>query len=144
VLEVPAPDTDPVALQRLGEDVRRLYLEDYARRWDAFLADIRLLPAQDLSHATQMARILSAPQSPLATLLQAVVHETTLGAREPARAGVAGRAGDTLRDARESRVGRLGEEDPTRIAQAIPGSRFESIVDDRYAGLRALVRGSGS
>ncbi|HEY4958896.1 MAG TPA: type VI secretion system membrane subunit TssM, partial [Caldimonas sp.] len=52
---------DPLALGRLTDQVRRLYLLDYVKQWEGFIADIRMLPFGNLAQAVQMARILSAP-----------------------------------------------------------------------------------
>jgi type VI secretion system protein ImpL len=133
------PKGDPAAMQRLGEDVRLLYLQDYARIWRAFLDDIRLLHVSTLAQATQLARILSAPDSPLASLLTAASHETTLGAKPAANSNVVDEAGDKLSAARQKLLKIIGEPDPTKIAPVSAGGPLEDIVDARFSGLRALV-----
>jgi len=133
------PRGDPAATLRLTEDVRLLYLQDYARIWSAFLDDIRIVRAATLTQAAQIARILSAPDSPLASLLRAASRETTLGAKPEGEASVVDKASDKVSAARDKLLKIIGESDPTRIASVTPGTRLESIVDDRFAGLRALV-----
>jgi type VI secretion system protein ImpL len=137
------PRGDPATLQRLTEDVRLLYLQDYARIWSTFLDDIRIVRADSLTQATQIARILSAPDSPLATLARAASRETTLGARPADEASVVDKANDKVTAAREKLLKIIGEPDPTKIAPVASGTRLESIVDDRFAGLRALVTPAG-
>ena len=66
------------ASPELIEEVRRLYLADYARIWEQLLADLSLAPADSLSRSVELARLLSGPQSPLPRLLAAVAHETRL------------------------------------------------------------------
>ncbi|GAA4333571.1 type VI secretion system membrane subunit TssM [Pigmentiphaga soli] len=143
VLALPAASEagsrDPVAMERLNQDVRRLYLEDYARTWEAFINDVRLTRAADLQQAMQIARILSAPDSPLAAFLTAASRETTLGERPAGEANVVSRTTDRIRDARQDLLRIMGGDDPTRMAPVVSG-RIENIVDNRFAGLRALVR----
>ncbi|HEX6363892.1 MAG TPA: type VI secretion system membrane subunit TssM, partial [Albitalea sp.] len=82
VLGVAEPPRDTAATLRAGEplldDVRRIYLNEYAAIWEAFIADVRLLPMASLSQSIQMARLLSAPDSPLPPLMKAMTRETTL------------------------------------------------------------------
>src|SRR5260370_40232141 len=125
------PRGDPAATQRLTEDVRLLYLQDYARIWSAFLDDIRIVRAATLTQATQIARILSAPDSPLASLLRAASRETTLGAKPEGEASVVDKASDKVTAARDKLLKIIGESDPTKIPSVEPGPRLESIVDDR-------------
>lgn len=133
------PRGDPAATVRLTEDVRLLYLQDYARIWRAFLDDIRIVRAATLTQATQIARILSAPDSPLASLMRAASRETTLGAKPEGETSVVDKATDKVSAARDKLLKIIGETDPTRIAPVTQGNRLENIVDDRFAGLHALV-----
>lgn len=92
----------------------------------------------------QIARILSAADSPLAMLVKAASRETTLGARPEGETTVVDKANDKITAAREQLLKIIGGPDPTRIAPVAPGTRLESIVDDRFAGLRALVTSPGA
>ncbi len=134
---------DPLALSRLTDEVRRVYLGDYARSWEAFIADIRLQPMGDVAQATQMARILSAPDNPLVPLLRAVVRETTLTAEtsKDAVQRVEDKATSTIQQSREQLAKLLGNKSGPG---AVPrGQRIESLVDDRFEGLRRFVQGGG-
>jgi type VI secretion system protein ImpL len=130
---------DPAALVRgnesLLDDVRRLYLNEYAQAWEAFVADVRLLPMASLSQSIQMSRLLSAADSPLPPLLRGMSRETTL-------LGTGGRtsiekASDTatglIRGARDALAGAVSPRPQPS------GPAIESIVDDRFTGLRRLV-----
>ncbi|CAG1015129.1 hypothetical protein BURC_00880 [Burkholderiaceae bacterium] len=131
---------DPLALGRLTDDVRRVYLADYAKTWEHFVNDVRLLPMTDLPQSVQMARVLSAPDNPLAPLLRAMVKETTLAADTSKNAvqKVEDRAASTIAQSREQLARMLGQKSaPGAVA---PGARIESIVDERFAGLRQLVK----
>ena len=131
---------DPLALGRLTDQVRRLYLLDYVKQWEGFIADIRMLPFGNLAQAVQMARILSAPDNPLAPLTRALSKETTLTVSESK--DVVERAQDkaktTISDSREQLLRLLGNKNAPDVVA--PGARIESIVDDRFEGLRALVK----
>jgi len=129
--------TDPDVQQQLNDDVRRLYLNDYARIWETFIADIKMLPAGSMSQAVQLSRVLSAPDNPLVPLMKALSHQTTLGESKDMVAKAETRARDVVKRSREELARLLGGQ-PTQ--GALPaGARIESIVDDRFAGLRQLV-----
>jgi type VI secretion system protein ImpL len=127
---------DAAALGALTDRVRRLYLEEYAKVWEALLADVRLIRANGLDKNIEMARILSGTGSPLASFLRAVAKETTL---IPADAGkdVVSKATETVRNTRKGLEDLFGG-DPNK-PQADAGRRIESIVDDRFEPLRRLV-----
>ncbi|RFU48332.1 type VI secretion system membrane subunit TssM [Paraburkholderia sp. DHOC27] len=137
------PRGDPAAMLRLTEDVRLLYLQDYARIWSAFLDDIRIVHATTLTQATQIARILSAPDSPLVALARAASRETTLASKPESEASVVDKANDKLTAARDKLLKIIGGPDPTKVAPVAPGAQLESIVDDRFTALRALVASAG-
>jgi len=69
---------DAANLGALTDRVRRLYLEEYNKQWDALLADVKLVRATGIEKSIETARILSGAASPLANFLRAVVKETTL------------------------------------------------------------------
>jgi type VI secretion system protein ImpL len=65
-------------LAQLRRDILGLYLDDYTRRWDALLATVALKPFTTLSQGQDELYLLSAPESPLRDLLQAIDQETQL------------------------------------------------------------------
>nr|WP_315595954.1 type VI secretion system membrane subunit TssM [uncultured Cupriavidus sp.] len=64
---------------RLHREVRGLYLAEYVRHWESFLADIRVVSGDSLAFDLEVLRQLAAADSPLLRLGRAVMHETTLG-----------------------------------------------------------------
>ena len=62
----------------VADAVRRLYLDDYIRTWDRFLADVRVVRLTDLERSVDIARLLASPESPLPAYIRAVVRETRL------------------------------------------------------------------
>ena len=69
--------TDP-AVRTLETDVVTLYTNEYARVWDAMLADLAIVPLRDLQNSVQDLYILASPQSPLRDLLTSIARQLTL------------------------------------------------------------------
>jgi type VI secretion system protein ImpL len=66
VLQIRAPGmTDITSRELLLREVRRLYLTDYIRVWDEYLADVRLAESKSLLQSIQMTRVLSTGESPM-------------------------------------------------------------------------------
>lgn len=130
----------PQDLARMGDEVRRLYLQDYVRAWDAFLADVRVARPADVPRALEVARQLASVDSPLAAYLRAVARETTLV--PAAGQGVQGVAGKLSAQAAQAKadLARLAGVQPT--ASAGSDGPIERIVDDHFAPLRRLVQGT--
>ncbi len=111
--------------------IRRQYLMEYAQQWDTFLGDIRAVAGTSLTSNLQVLRSFAAPDSPLARLARAAVHETTLTRPEAVPNGL------SLPQA----VGQL-------IRQTdLPGTRESAraeraLVDSHFAALREIVTGS--
>ena len=63
---------------QVNEEVRRLYLQDYAKNWETFINDIKLVNANSLQKNIELTRLLSAADSPLPLLLKAITKEVTL------------------------------------------------------------------
>jgi type VI secretion system protein ImpL len=135
----------PAGRDSLVDEVKRLYLNDYAETWDRFVLDITLVPSASLAQSIQTARILSAPDSPLVLLLRAIVREVTLTAVEQKQGvektvdNVVGKVGEAARAATD----RLGQLVGPRT-QAPIGPRGPAIervlVDDRFQNLRNFVQ----
>jgi len=128
-----------VADNQLGNDVRRLYLTDYAKTWEDFLADIRLIHAPNLQRSIESARILSAPDSPLSAFIKAAAKETTLVREEDNKASIADKAADklkTYKDDLEKVIGSNNVPVNTPVAQDRPE---QQLVDSRFEALHRLA-----
>ncbi|MGN6806224.1 MAG: type VI secretion system membrane subunit TssM [Trinickia sp.] len=125
--------------------VRQLYLNDYIKTWDDYLADLRLRGGASLAQSIQEARILSSPDSPLTRLFAAVARETTLGkeaAEGPLAAGAKTR--DKVDEARSS-LAQMFESGSSGNTGTGATARPEFIVDSHFAGFRAFgPNGQGS
>ncbi|MDQ2926791.1 MAG: type VI secretion system membrane subunit TssM [Pseudomonadota bacterium] len=139
VLGVKEPPKDAATTIRGGEplldEVRRIYLNEYASRWDAFIADVRLVPTTSLAQLIQTARLLSSADSPLPRLMTGMSHQTTLLSADSKNVieKTADRATGVVKGVRDSIASRLTPQ------QTQAGPPIESIVDDRFAGLRRYV-----
>ena len=122
---------------QLNDEVRRLYLTEYAQVWEAFIADIKMVQTANLAQAVQMARVLSAPDNPLVPLLKAMSRETTLRDNKDLAGKVETRARNALQRSREELLRLLGNQGTA--SPVAPGEAIESIVDDRFIGLRQMV-----
>jgi len=134
---------DPAQRASQLEEVRRLYLEDYARIWSAFVDDIKLLRPGNLQQSIQSARILSMPDSPLAALLRAIVKEVTLIPPAPDQSAI-DKAGEKVRNTRDELMKLFGNDGDRPAAATATTVAPEHIVDDRFAELRRLVTSPGA
>ena len=135
---------DSKSREILTNEVRRLYLTDYANTWAAFIDDIRLMRGGGLIQTITQARVLAAPDSPLRKLLQAIVKEVTLVKVDEADKNLVDKGRDLI-DKTKSEVGALiggpkRAQAPTTAAMLKP----EAIVDDRFNPLREYVKGGGA
>lgn len=124
--------------QRLTEQVRRLYLEDYARVWEAFLADLKLRPSRNMQDSIQLARLLSAVDSPLPLLLRAVTRETTLAAKRQAEKTLVDQASDKFGKTRADLEKLFGAAASPAAAVPVPALEAQ-LVDSRFESLHRLV-----
>ena len=118
--------------------MRRVYLEDYARTWQEFIKDIRLVRARDLQQSINLSRLLSAPDSPLPVLLRAIVKEVTLVRREDADKNFVERGTDFLSKQVDKASKKLPGKQSPQTAREMASA--EQIVDAHFEELRAFVR----
>jgi type VI secretion system protein ImpL len=87
---------DPLARSRYEQQVLTLYQQDYIKKWDALLADLKLQPVTSIQAASALAAKLSGPSSPLKALLNLVRDNTSDLLRAPPgeAAGVSSGASD--------------------------------------------------
>lgn len=136
-----ATASDGTQLQRLGEDVRRLYLEDYARQWGDFIGDVRLIRIDSLDRATKViAPLAKDSTSPLETYLRAVAKETALGVAPSSVASTAEKAKQGIDKVGSDLTSLFGG---GQSGQATSQGKPEDIVDQRFAALHVLA-GNGT
>jgi type VI secretion system protein ImpL len=144
-------EIDPTSPQvlNLQNDVVKLYTSDYAKQWDALLADIDVTPLTNLQQAVQALYVLSSPQSPMRDLLTGMTRQLTLTQPPPPPPGVAGAAAGAAQaagaaaNAANSAANQLGSIFGTQNGPppAPPGK----AIEDRYAALINFVgKGPGA
>jgi type VI secretion system protein ImpL len=121
----------------LDDEVRRLYLQDYAGIWETFIADIGLVSAANLGQSIEQARLLSGADSPLPRLLRALVREVTLSERPDLASLPADKANALIAQGKDKLDALLGARSPQASGEP---RRIEAIVDDRFEQLRRFVR----
>ena len=139
----------------VDERVRRLYLGEYIKVWDAYLADVRLIKLAGLDTSLAVAGLLAAPTSPLAAYLRAVARETQLGAGVTAAAAAgAGVGGGGNKPAalttldQKARDALLAKQEMTALlgkpAEDTKGGGrpLEYMVDDHFANIQRMVTGT--
>ncbi|WP_420800140.1 type VI secretion system membrane subunit TssM [Paraburkholderia tagetis] len=140
VLGLRAPEaTTPAATNAQARDVRALYFDDYIRRWDGYLGDLRLQGTASIAQTTQIARVLSSQDSPLTRLADAAARQTTLTQYAGGASGLAAGAQDKVNQARESLAQIFGQpqDGGDSGGDAAGGdARPEAVVDAHFAGLR--------
>ena len=137
---------DPRSRANLDNETRRLFLEDYANVWTAFVNDIKLVPARNLQDAIALAQVLSAPESPLPALLRGIVKEVTLVTNDEQKKDAVDKAKDVLDKAagmarkRKDDLLKMMRQDSGQPEASVQRTRLESIVDNRFTGLRRMVQ----
>lgn len=146
VLGLPADaarQKDALLGDQLNNRVRRLFLEEYIKVWDKYLADVKLVPLGGLAGSIEASRLLASPDSPLTKLTRRIAEETTLVPAPAAAAGGLAGAANALTDKLNQ-----AKADAARLADggaapaAAGGVAVEQMVDDHFANYRRLVTGS--
>lgn len=140
IYEEQSPVTDPAALARLAEEVRRLYLQDYVRQWDALLADLDIAPFTSPDQAVRILGVLSGEESPLRKLLESVDRETWLERSAEQDPGLIDKAGKKVDDAKEKLQRLFGGAEAATTAPPPPENPAR-IVTEHFAEIHKLVHG---
>ncbi|MDQ5908898.1 MAG: type secretion system protein ImpL [Pseudomonadota bacterium] len=153
--------TNPAEQQRVADEVCRLYMNDFLQQWQGLLTDVQIKSFTTLEAALDILQVLSAPTSPLRTLMDTVARQTALDQPPPAPTEKAADPTMTQRIAGILGDGQTGPAslqpcaiDPRLSAfsqqyrQEIKGAdgaippfdKTLSIINDLYSHLNALAR----
>ncbi|MEJ0018302.1 MAG: type VI secretion system membrane subunit TssM [Acetobacteraceae bacterium] len=142
---------DPTSPQvlTLQRDVIALYTGEYAKAWDALLADLDVAPLRTLPQAVQDLYILASPQSPMRDLLGGITRQLTLTQAPPPPAGavgaVQGAAQAATAAASQATSGAAARLQGLLGQAGAPPEPPGKAIDDRYAALIAFVgKGPGA
>lgn len=116
----------------------RLYLQDYASRWDTYLLDLRLISTRSMSESIDVARILSAADSPLLQLINNVTPDLSLGKDLSV---VSQLAAKELNKKVTEKVSGLDKSIQGLASSITSADSLESIVDSRFKDLIELTHG---
>lgn len=136
---------DLAARTALERSVRQMYLNDYVRLWDDYLADVKVRKGDSMLQNIQIARVLSAADSPLVRMVQTVARETHLlrESGEDVRA-IVDRAQDRVSSTRHSLEQMFGSVRPQGLTRGdATADKQERIVDDHFAAFRQLLAAEG-
>jgi type VI secretion system protein ImpL len=139
-----------VGAEDLDTRVRRLYLQEYIKVWDQYLADVRLVKLGGLDRSLAVSRVLAAPDSPLSAYLRAVARETQLEAMAleatKAKGSVAGALSNTplpgAADRAQQALAALVGSAVDSGAASAPGRPIEGMVDDHFTAIHRMVTGT--
>ncbi|MBO9356833.1 type VI secretion system membrane subunit TssM [Bordetella petrii] len=145
VLNIEAPGVlDQRAQQQLIVDIKRLYMNDYVAQWDGYLNDLQLAPTTSLLQNIQMARTLSAPESPLVKLVQGVARETSLLRDTGDGQSLMDQARNRVSSTREALEQMFGPTGPSAAVRAdASDEKLERIVDLHFEPYRRLAQSEG-
>jgi type VI secretion system protein ImpL len=135
----PQRQKDLLLGDQLNNRVRRLFLEEYIKVWDKYLADIKLVPLGGLAGSIEASRLLASPDSPLTKLTRRIAEETTLVQVPAAATGPAAAVNAKLAQAKAD-AAKLADGGAAPAAGG--GVAVEQMVDDHFAHYRRLVTGS--
>jgi type VI secretion system protein ImpL len=148
-IKAPAGSAKDAAAQALtmsaevDERVRRLYLQEYIKTWDQFIADVRLVKLGGIDRSMAVSRLLAAPDSPLTAYLRAVARETQLTLPPEQKVGgstVVGKVDQKLDKAKQELSALVGK--VAAPSGAPKGPPLETMVDQHFASLHRMVAGT--
>lgn len=132
---------------RFADEVKRLYLMEYAKTWEDFLADVQPVNTTSLDQAGEQARLYSSANSALEQFVRAVANETTLTRRPTPNTGSGySWLGEKLNRLREEQqqIARLTGQQVNVGGLLATGNLEADIVDFRFREYRRLAASNGS
>jgi type VI secretion system protein ImpL len=133
---------NPGEVMQESQQITRLYLTEYARLWQDYLNDVRLIPRNNLAETIQVTRALASADSPLLLLTRAAARETTLIRTDT--------SSSTRVDQAIDRLDRLKQEVTRAAGIGVGGpsgntgldNKIEMIVQGPFTPLHTITRGS--
>ena len=134
--------TEAVDGDKLEEAIRNYYYQDYIKYWDDLLDNTKLKTTSNAQQATEVLEFISAPDSPLRKLLEALNKETSLTVRPPSPEDAANKLQQAgVVKPVDARLTKLL--DAAKSATGQPEKPLGSDVELHFQALTSLVRGSG-
>ncbi|MGF7212414.1 type VI secretion system protein ImpL [Skermanella aerolata] len=141
------PNPGNAEIERLKQDMLRLYYDDAIASWEELLRDVTVAPVGgSLNQAVEVVRALSGTSSPLVMMTEAVIRETKL--TEPPQKEEEKSAGDVAAEVAAKKIGRklgkLGVLVKRQHGDTAPAAVPGKPVEDHFAYLRKAAEGDGS
>jgi type VI secretion system protein ImpL len=135
---VAATASDPRALEAA---VLRLYAEEYARAWNAALAELVLPPFRNLPQAAEALNLLGAPNSPIRDVLRQAARQLSPGTPPDPPGGAVGAAANAAGQAAGAAAGAGGAAGRLAAvvgaaAQPSSAAPVASVIEERFRPLR--------
>ena len=137
---------------QLANEVKRLYLMEYASVWEKFLADVRPIHTQSLEQVGEQARLYSSANSGLEQFIRAVARETALSRRPGQQDGKSnsgsssswlGKGLQSIREQQEQLSRLTGK--PLNVGGMLATGTLEAdIVDFRFREYQRLATSNGT
>ncbi|MFZ4480428.1 MAG: type VI secretion system membrane subunit TssM [Rhodoferax sp.] len=136
------PLPNPAETLQQSQQISRLYLTEYAKVWQDYLNDVRLVARSGLADTIAVTRILASVDSPLLLLTRAAARETSLIRTDS--------SASTRVDQAVDKLGRLKQEMSSAATLGLGGigaaagleDKLEMIVQGPFASLHAVTRGA--
>jgi type VI secretion system protein ImpL len=142
--------TQELLTGQMANEVKRLYLMEYATLWENYLSDVRPIRIGSLDQAGEQARLYSSANSSLEQFIRAVSRETTLARRSDSEgandASTSSWLGEKLNRIREEQrqLTRLTGKQVNVGGMNSSGTLEADIVDSRFREYRRLATSNGS
>jgi type VI secretion system protein ImpL len=131
---------DPVKIEQVKATVLNFYFDDYIKAWDAYLADVTVVPFSSLDQGARVATILTGAESPVKKFFVAAAKETQL---ERISTGVAGESmSKAIKDKLTAAKGKFGTVFEAGVDDAVKANAQTKVtnpVDMHFEGLHKLV-----
>ena len=134
------PVPNPVELLQQTQQVTRLYLTEYAKLWQDYLNDVRLIGRNSLSDTIAVTRLLAGVQSPLLLLTRAAAKETTLIRTDGGTSTRVDQAMDRLGRLKQEVTAAAGMAGGLNAASGLD-DKIEMIVQGPFSTLHAVTKG---
>ncbi|MEO8654150.1 MAG: type VI secretion system membrane subunit TssM, partial [Ramlibacter sp.] len=136
-----AAPPNPLELMQQSQQVTRLYLTEYAKLWQDYLNDVRLIGRNNLSETIAVTRLLAGADSPLLLLTRAAAKETTLIRTDASTSTRVDQAMDKLGRLKQEVTSAAGMSRGMNASSGLD-DKIEMIVQGPFSALHNITKGA--
>jgi type VI secretion system protein ImpL len=127
--------------RRLEQEVIGLYQNDYAKQWDAMLADLNTAPLRNPQQAVQDLYLLASPQSPMRDLLVSIARQLALSQPPPGSpgAGAATAAANAAGAAAKEETGRAATQAASNATRQVVPYAAQGVAQQSLSAAAAQL-----